>query len=244
MKKKILFIGATHGNEYLGVDMIEQFKKTKYRKKFSGLIANPGALAESKRFVEADLNRVFPGKKNGNYEERRAQEILRVASKYDWVVDLHGSASATGIFIIITKFTLANLLLALRFDIDKIVVWPGVPETSGSLSTYMSAGIEIESGFRDDSKIKKALKKKLEGFFERLDTPLDLEKEMKKKQIFWYAGKLEKKNTKRPRGLKNWQKIKDYYPLFVDGQYSDLWCYKFKKVDLFNFELCSREMSL
>ena len=72
---------------------------------------------------------------------------------------------------------------------------------------------------------------KLENFLMKLDDKIDLKEELKKKEIFYYAGKLKKSDAKRPRGLRNWKKINDYYPLFVGGQYSDLWCYKFKKIE-------------
>ena len=237
MKKKILFIAAIHGNERLGVEVTEQLKTTQQKNGLNVMIGNPKALRKNQRFIDADLNRVFPGKKNGNYEEQRAQKIIEKSKSFDWVVDLHGSASATGIFIIITKFTLANLFLALRFNIKKIVIWPGVPETIGSLSSYMPAGIEIESGYRDDPVVKKELRNKLKKFLIEADVSVDFEKRLEEKQIFWYSGKLEKKNNKKPHGLENWKKLDDYYPLFVDGQYSDLWCYKFKRIKLLKFIL-------
>ena len=231
MTKKILFISATHGNEKLGVDVLKKIKNNSLGDKFDSLIGNPQALQKNKRFIDSDLNRIFPGRKTGNYEERRAVEIISIAKKYDWVIDLHGSASPTGIFIIITKFSLENLLLAIRFDIKKIVIWAETPECVGSLSTFMPTGIEIESGYRDDPIIKKDLEKKIENFLMKLDEKIDPAEELKKKEIFYYAGKLKKSEAKRPRGLRNWKKVNDYYPLFVGGQYSDLWCYKFKKIE-------------
>ena len=230
MAKKILFVAATHGNEKLGVEILGNFNKN-FKSRFDSIIGNPEALQKNKRYIDSDLNRVFPGNRKGNYEEKRAVEIISAAKKYNWVIDLHGSASRTGIFIIITKLNLANLLLALRFDIKKIVVWTDVPECIGSLSTYMPTGIEIESGYRDDPAIKKDLAKKIRKFLTNLDKNFDPVEEIKKKEIFYYSGKLKKSDSQRPRGLKNWEKIDDYYPLFVDGQYSDLWCYKFKKLE-------------
>ena len=112
LNKKILFIAAVHGDEKIGVEAINKIQKTKLSEKFDSLIANQKALAQNKRFIDSDLNRIFPGNVNGNYEEKRAKEITKIAKNYDFVIDLHGTISNTGIFIIIPKFTLANLLLA------------------------------------------------------------------------------------------------------------------------------------
>ncbi len=231
MTKKILFITATHGDEKLGVEILKDLNNKDLGSEFDSIIGNPKALQENKRFIEDDLNRIFPGKKTGNYEERRAVEIISVAKKYDWVIDIHGSVSPTGIFVIVTKFNLANMLLALRFDIKRIVIWADAPECTGSLSTFMPAGIEIESGYRDDPLIKKDLVKKLKKFLMNLDKNYNTIEELKKKEIYYYTGKLKKSDCQKPASLQNWKKINDYYPLFVDGQYSELWCYKFKKLE-------------
>lgn len=232
--KKVLFIAATHGDEKIGVEVVESFKK----RRFDFLIANPEALKQEVRFIDSDLNRIFPGKIGGNHEERRAIEIIKKAKKYDWVIDLHGSISKTGVFIIITKFTIENLYLALRFNIKRIVIWPGAPETIGSLSTFMPTGIEIESGFRDDPKIKNQLKNALADFLKNKESEVDFLKVADERDIFLVTGKLFKNKNKKPDNLKNWQKIdKENYALFVNGRFTDAWCFKMIKIKPFQEDL-------
>lgn len=175
-KKEILFIAATHGDEPIGVEVIKQIQKTKLNQKFDSIIANPKALLQNKRFIDSDLNRIFPGKINGDYEERRAQKIIKIAKNYRFAVDLHGTISNTGIFIIIPKFTLSNLFLALRFNIKKIVIWQKSKETTGSLSCFINSCIEIESGLRDNPKIKKQLKNILIQFLKNQNKIIDFKK--------------------------------------------------------------------
>jgi hypothetical protein len=228
---KILFSTLTHGNEIIGLDVVKKIKKIeRLGDKFDYIISNSLAFSNNSRYVDSDLNRIFPGNDQGNYEEQRAVEIINIGKKYDYVIDLHGSVSNTGVFIIITKLNIENLLLALRFNIKRIVIWLDTEETKGSLSTFMPIGIEIESGFKNDFEVYQELKDKLITFLER-DAPINLEDELRKRDIFWVDGSLSKKN-KKFRGLKNWKKIKDFYPLFVDGQYENIWCYKLKKVNL------------
>jgi len=236
MKKeiKILFIAATHGDESIGVEVVRSLK----RKGFDFLIGNPEALKQEKRFIDSDLNRIFPGKIGGSYEERRAIEIIKITKKYDWVIDLHGSISRTGVFIIITKLTIENLYLALRFGIKRIVIWPGAPETIGSLSTFMPAGIEIESGLRDDPKIKNQLKNVLVDFLKNKDKAVNFLEAADEKDIFFVTGKLLKNKNKKPDNLKNWQKIdKENFALFVNGRFTDAWCFKMIKIKPFKEDL-------
>lgn len=230
LDKKILFIAAVHGDEPIGMEAIKQIQKIKLKKEFDSIIANPKALAQNKRFIDSDLNRIFPGNINGDYEEKRAKEIIKIAKNYSSVIDLHGTISNTGIFIIMPKFTLANLFLALSFNIKKIVIWQKSSETIGSLSYFMNSGIEIESGLRDDPKIKNQLNKILIKFLENQDKIIDFKKEIKKREIYFVFGKLTNKD-KKPKIFKNWIKADNYYPIFI-GQYENILCYKLKRINL------------
>ncbi|MFA5318466.1 MAG: succinylglutamate desuccinylase/aspartoacylase family protein [Patescibacteria group bacterium] len=234
-KKKILIITATHGDEPMCVDVAQKIKKGWLGKNFDLLIANPKALKKNKRYIDADLNRIFPGKLNGNYEEKRAKKIIKISKNYDYVIDLHGSNSKTGIFIIITKLTLANLLLALKFDIKKIIIWPDAKETTGSISTFMPAGIEIESGPKTDPEIQEQLAVILIKFIKNENKKITFKEEIEKRKIYEVTGVISKKKPK-PKNLENWKKINDYYPIFV-GSYNKYWCYKLKKTNLLKIKL-------
>jgi succinylglutamate desuccinylase len=233
MKKqeKILFVTATHGDEPIGVEVVREIKKTKLGGKFSSIIGNPKALKKKARFVDADLNRIFPGNSRGNYEERRACQIIKKMNNFDCVIDLHGTVSSTGIFIIMTRLNLKNLELALRFDISKIVVWPEASETSGSLSTFAKRGmgIEIESGEKSDPKIKKKLKKILSDFLKNKKTTVNIEKEIKSRKFFSVIGKINKKEKNEIK-VRDWKKIEGFLPVFVN-QYPNILCYKLKKIE-------------
>ncbi|MDO8241249.1 MAG: succinylglutamate desuccinylase/aspartoacylase family protein [Candidatus Moranbacteria bacterium] len=228
--KKILLVTAVHGDESIGVEVIREINKTKLCGKFASIIANPRALKKKVRFIESDLNRVFPGDVMGNYEERRAEMLFKKIQKYDCVIDLHGSVSKTGIFIIMTKLNLENLGLALLFNIKRILIWPSSSATKGSLVTFAKngVGIEIESGEKSDNGIKRELKKILLDFLKNSDRNVDIEKEMKNREFFSVIGQIKRKNKKTLK-LEDWKKMKNFYPLFV-GQYPDLVCYKLKKI--------------
>lgn len=227
-KKNILFVTATHGDEELNVEMVQKIEKTKQGKMFDWIIANPRAFKRGVRFVEADLNRVFPGKKDGCYEERRAFQLMKIIKKYEGVIDFHGTVSQTGIFAIMINFTKENLELALRFKTKNIVLWPEAKESVQSLSTFSPSGIEIESGPKQSPAIKKQLEKLVVGFLKNLDAPIDLKSEIKKRNFFLAGEALAEKDNKLK--LKDWKKVKNFYPLFV-GQYPGIACFKLKKIN-------------
>lgn len=230
-RKNILFITAMHGDEPIGIEIVKQIKKMKLGNKFSSIIGNPRALKKQVRFIDADLNRVFPGKTDGNYEEKRANLVMEKMREFDRVIDLHGTVSKTGIFIIITKPSLKNLELALRFNIERILIWPSSKKSKGPAVSFMRSGmgIEIESGNKSNPAVKKRLKSILIDFLENPEKTIDIDEEMKKREFFSVVGKIKKRKGDGRR-FKDWKKAGSFYSLFV-GQYPDIACYKLKSIN-------------
>jgi hypothetical protein len=87
---KVLVIGGLHGNEPLGLELYDSLCREPLPN-VDVLLGNPAARRLNRRFVEKDLNRVFPGNENGVLEERRAVEIMRRVAGYDVVLDFHNT---------------------------------------------------------------------------------------------------------------------------------------------------------
>jgi hypothetical protein len=89
---RILLIGATHGNELLGVKLYSYMLR--YRSPLleyvDFMIGNPRAYSLKKRYTEYDLNRCY-GVSGDSYEHRRAREIAEYikTTKPDIVLDMH-----------------------------------------------------------------------------------------------------------------------------------------------------------
>ncbi|MEK9157361.1 MAG: succinylglutamate desuccinylase/aspartoacylase family protein, partial [Patescibacteria group bacterium] len=161
---KILFIGATHGDESIGVKALCLLStKIPY---LDWIIGNPPAYKQNTRTFEGDLNRSAPGDmQSTQYASRRAAEILKKTASYDWIIDLHGAIPNCGIFILITKMTRENLTLAARLNISRIVYWPSISsELVGPLSEFFSCGLEIECGPKDSIETEEKLTSILETF--------------------------------------------------------------------------------
>ena len=227
-KKDALFLGATHGDEQVGVKALENLEDSN---KFDWLLVNEAAYKEGKRFLEIDMNRAAPGSIDSDkYEEKRVAEILRKFDSYNYIVDIHGTVANSGLFIIMTKLSFDDLLLALQFDIPNIVIWlPKEKKPTGPLVEFAQPGIEIECGPKDSEAVTTELTEKLKTFLNNYNEPITKDN-LKGKSIFWVDGKIEKS----PVPLKDFELTKidkeEFYPLLV-GEYG-ISCYKMRKFEL------------
>lgn len=237
--KKFLIIVATHGDESFSIPVIETLKKT-FPDKFDFIIGNPKALQRNKRFIDADLNRVAPGKKSsGLYEVRRACTIMKKAVDYQFVLDIHGTFSQSSIFTIVTNPTPTNINLAYFLPIDRIVIWGSKNNgrKTGPLSRFISRGIEIECGSKNSVKTRKELYNKLTSFLDSNNRDYE---SMDNKELYQIFGSLKKGEIERQeeKKLKDFQEIiinnQAFFPLLVN-QYKDekIICYKMKKLNFY-----------
>ncbi len=90
---KILIIGATHGNELLGIKLYQRLliKHSPLLEHVDFIIGNPRAYAKNVRFIEQDLNRSYQDSSSKTYEAHRAQEIKKYIeqTKPNIVLDMH-----------------------------------------------------------------------------------------------------------------------------------------------------------
>lgn len=224
--EEILFLTAVHGDEAIGVEVMRNLKNR--FPALNWLIADEKALAQGIRFTDVDLNRVAPGDKRATvYEVRRAQEILEIAERYRCVIDIHSTAADTGIFTIVTNPTEANLRLAAALPIDRTVIWESENQReTGPITRFVSCGIEIECGPKNNPEIKQQLQAIIEIIAR---DGLNMETiSAKPQQRFRVRGKIRKKNTPSQQ-LRDFEMTEidseKFYPL-LSGQYSDILCYK------------------
>lgn len=243
-KRKFLVIAALHGDEDLGVKVMEKVEKKFPPRKYSydWIIGNPKAYDKKERFAEADLNRVAPGSfKSKIYEERRASEIVKISSKYEFVLDIHSTVSNSGIVTIIPYPTLENIYLASALNIKRNVIWYSSSSLKkGPLVQFVSCpGIEIECGPKNSPKLKIQLFKILKKFIEESNS-LSVQKVLniiKSKEFYVVYGK---ETGEHNPAIEDFHPVKNgretYYP-FLANQYPNIICYKMEKVDIKNYFL-------
>ncbi len=118
----VLVIGGLHGNEPLGLDLVAALI-AKPLSNVSAVLGNPAARRLNQRFVEADLNRVFPGDPAGNREERRAAEIVKQGRGYQVVLDFHNTHCPDNDCGFVGGTAYQPLLTVAAFlDLDRVIV--------------------------------------------------------------------------------------------------------------------------
>ncbi len=212
---------ATHGNEGFSIPVV---KKLKQKFKFDWLVSNPKALKLNQRFTDFDLNRAGPGNPNSkSYEKRRAYQLIKLASQYDYVIDIHGTISNTGLFVILSDPNWQNTEFAKKINLNKVVLWPSLKPT-GPLTQFIPNSLEIECGPKNSPKVSKKLEKVLTDYFKGIQP--------KKQQFFIVSGQIPKKIN--PKLLKNFKTVtvnKQPIISLMPGQYQENSGYQLQKLN-------------
>ena len=154
-KPEFAVVGLVHGDEPCGKKAIEKFLNEEHdlKKPVKFIIANEKALEEDKRFIEADLNRSFPGDRESDmYEERLAAELLEELEDLT-VLDIHSTRSYPKPFATMKSFRETDRELVESTGVNKAVLFE---DGSGTLTEFVN-GIIVESGFqKSDQAIENA----------------------------------------------------------------------------------------
>ena len=96
---RIQICSIIHGNEVGSLPTVIQLirdlesNKISFNGKISILLGNPEAAKLNRRFIDADLNRLFivpqPEIHNSTHEAKRARELMPILSQCDLLLDLH-----------------------------------------------------------------------------------------------------------------------------------------------------------
>lgn len=99
---KLIVTSGIHGNEYSSDVLVNELLKIKPTKGSILFInkINRKAYTTNKRYFESDLNRSFPGKVDGTYEERLATKILDKVKDADFVLDIHSFNMASEVMTV------------------------------------------------------------------------------------------------------------------------------------------------
>ena len=139
--KNIAIIICLHGDELFGLEVMDKLDEN-----IPVFIGNPKAIQKKVRYIDIDLNRAFPGKKDGNYEERRAFYLMNKLKKFKHVIDIHSSSSNLELFGILTEPNKEKLQLAKKLGLKKIVLMSEKLANGNSLIDNHDCAISLEIG--------------------------------------------------------------------------------------------------
>lgn len=156
-----IIIAGVHGNEKCGVVAFEKILPGLQINAGRVIFVhgNPRAIEESKRFTEANLNRMFKPdillseNEKKSYEYQRAQFLKTFLNQSDVLLDIHASSSPDSKPFIICEANAKGVVEYL--PVDLIVTGFDTVEPGGT-DYYMNSigkiGISMECGYRDDAK--------------------------------------------------------------------------------------------
>lgn len=243
----IAVVGCLHGNELVGKKVIHQLRKISLKNgSLITIIANEEAIKQKKRYIVQDLNRSFPGKKNGNHEEKLAQDILKSTKKADFVIDIHSTTTDVKTLAIITKKGKDVLNLAYALNPQKIVLMKKDIAKKAFIN-YCNVAVSLEYGKDDRESTYNETLKSIMAFLEAKKMIQSGNRNKKKNKVDFYkiSGVVKKtqadvlkkniKNFKLIRkgevfAKRNGKKIiakENFYPvLFGDRAYDNIFGFK------------------
>lgn len=139
-KSDFLIVYCQHGDEKFGVLVAAEVNAHS----IDSLLANPRAFMVGKRYIDSDLNRSFNSNQAG-YEQRRARELITIARKYKYVIDIHASKASVGRVAIVTSDSPFILRLCRRLGFRRAVIMPKKIIKHGLIGN-VSLGISLEYG--------------------------------------------------------------------------------------------------
>ncbi len=148
--KTIAIFGGIHGNERVGVEMINKLRGELEIDAGTVYLAygNIPAIKKGVRCGKKNLNRCFiSGNKGNTYEDKRAIELMQILDKCDALLDLHSFTNSKGEAFAISEKTGFDIVK--QFDVNVISFGWGNVEPGGT-DDYMhnqgKIGICLECG--------------------------------------------------------------------------------------------------
>lgn len=236
-------VACIHGEESCGWEAIQRFKKSTHelREPLKVILANEKAYEAGKRYIDVDMNRVFPGDPESDmYEERIAHRLENELEGLK-ALDIHSTASREAPFGIIVGDNNEEIELAKSAGIQQLVDMSYV----GGMSPEISS-VTVELSRTSGNLAEDACQLLLN--FLAAEGLIDLEFERSDPEFFEVYSKeegagyefLAKNFRKVEQGevyaeKEGNQKIaeKDFYPVLMstDG-YEDMIGFKAKKGDI------------
>lgn len=246
---KIILNILTHGDERIGLKVAKEIQKINInRNTLTVQIANSKAFKLRKRFIDQDLNRSFPGKKAGNYEEKLACKLSAAIKSADLVLDIHSTRSELKDAIIVTKLDSETLKYIKAIQPKYVLIMDATK--NNALISQAKIGIAFEYGKDNDPDVLKKIVSDIKRLFCHIGLiDIKLRKRRRATHYFNVMSEVTKqKGYKLLKKIKNYKLVrkgeafatngKDYlvaednfYPiLFGESNYKDIFGFKSKRI--------------
>lgn len=144
---EIAVVGGVHGDEPCGLRAVEHLIETRpaVERPVKCIIVNEEALAANTRYLDADLNRVFPGDPDSDAHEERLAATLLAELRGCRTLSLHSTQSYTNPFAVIDEDAAFARSVCPSLTLDAVVDASAFIE--GRLIQYADV-VEVECGYQ------------------------------------------------------------------------------------------------
>jgi lysine 2,3-aminomutase len=202
---KIILNILTHGDERIGLKVAKELQKLNIDENVLTVqVANNRAFKLRKRFIDCDLNRAFPGQKNGNYEQKLAYKLSKAIKSADLVLDIHSTKSKLKDALIATKLD-NKTSKYIKIIGPKYALIMNVTKNNALIS-QAEVGLGFEYGNDNDPNTLKKIVRDIKKLFSYLG--LIKIKLRSNKQTTNYFNVISE--VKKPKGYKLLPEIKNY----------------------------------
>jgi len=145
---EVAVVGSIHGDEPCGRDGIEAVlaDPPDVDRPVKFIVVNERALEAGKRYLEIDLNRVFPGDPDSDVHEMRLAAELTEELQGLTVLSLHSTQSYDGMFALVDDLTEFTREVCPKLSVDAVVRTRG--QNEGRLFSVVKSTIEVECGYQ------------------------------------------------------------------------------------------------
>lgn len=249
-KPSLAIVTCVHGDEIVGRRIYNYLKKKKISQgSVLLLLANLKAMQRKRRFIRQDLNRSFPGRKKGVFEERLAAEILEQIRHCEYVLDIHATNSNIDALSIVTKKSRKLDYFLSKINVHKVAMINKKIFGGKEMISHVSAGVSLEYGPDKSGRNFKKIVSDINDILIRMKYIKGSAPKISKKSRYAVIGTFSvKKGFVQNKALDDFKKIKkgdcvgtvgkkklfspgDFYPLFLGkGRYKKTLCLMAKKI--------------
>lgn len=164
---EVAVVGGVHGDETGGVEAVRRLRAADVDlwRGVAFVLANPAAVDANERYLDSDLNRVFPGDPEGDREERLAAELCDLVDGRTTLA-LHGTHSRPTPFALIHRSQPGEFDLAAELPVPYVVDHYGVNEET---ITLCGCTVEVEVGVVGTEAAAAAAEHQARAFLRRVD---------------------------------------------------------------------------
>jgi len=145
---ELAVIGGIHGDEPCGINAIERFlaDPPELRRAVQFIVVNEEAIEAGERYLEADLNRAFPGDPDGPTHESRLAAQLTERLGDCLTFSMHSTQSYDGTFALIHQSNDRITPVLKQLSVDAVVDVGS--HSKGRLFDAVPTTVEVECGYQ------------------------------------------------------------------------------------------------